>query len=84
MPLKSCLLQSERCEGPAVAAWDVFHHICLFPHRTELQLPVVEELIQLTLTWLGAGADPKPYPQSVAALKYKKSNAKNHQTSTTS
>lgn len=59
-----------------VAAWDVFHHICLFPHRTELQLLVVEELIQLPLAWLRAGADPKPYPQSVAALKYKKSNVK--------
>lgn len=81
--VKTCLLQNEKCEGPAVAAWDVFHHICLFPHRTELQPLVVEELIQLTLTWLRAGADPKPYPQSVAALKYKKV-MQNHQTSTTS
>lgn len=81
--VKSCLLQNEKCEGPAVAAWDVFHHICLFPHRTELQLLVVEELIQLTLTWLRAGADPKSYPQSAAAPKYKKV-MQNHQTSTTS
>lgn len=55
-----------------VAAWDVFHHICLFPPRTELQLLVVEELIQLTLAWLRAGADPKPYPKVLLLWNIKK------------
>lgn len=43
----------------------------------------MEEPIQLTLTWLRVGAEPKPYPQSAAALKYKK-GMKKHHTSTTS
>lgn len=55
-----------------VAAWDVFHHICLFPPRIEWQLLVVEELIQLTLAWLRAGADPKPYPKVLLLWRIKK------------
>lgn len=50
----------------------VFNHICLFPHRTWLQLRVLEELIQLPLTWLRAGANSKPHPQSATAVKHKK------------
>lgn len=54
----------------------VFNHICLFPHRTWLQLRVLEELIQLPLTWLRAEANSKPHPQSATAVKHKKSNEK--------